>query len=146
MPIFQPNLTCSWAFYQMVRLILYSCSQPACFSGDTGQRFWTCSTLPLSQTAIVLWSSFPRPGKQPCHRDQCEESFRAINLANLLGGFWVPWFRLSCLITNKPCMDYMCFLTVFGQAEKQNKKMQWLEGFCLFKKKKKERKKTQMLP
>lgn len=37
-------------------------------------------------------------------------------------------------------MASMWFLTVFGQAAKQNKKMQWLEGFCLLKKKEKRHK------
>lgn len=104
---------------------------PASFSGGSGQRFWTHLALPFSQRADVLWSSLPRLGKQPCHQDQGEQSFEAVNTASLLEGRLLSascCFTFPALLLNEPYVVTVC---LGGQRNRTRRCNGW-RLVCLF--------------
>lgn len=132
--IFQTALACLWPFYQMVQLFLYRCSEPASvFLWRRRAALLNSLSAPrLSKCRCPLIS--PRPGKQPCHQDRCEESCKAINPANLLEGWLLSaccCFTFPSSLPNKPCMASLCFLTVClgGQQNKTEQEDAMVGGF-----------------
>lgn len=123
MPVFQTNLTCSCFFIRWWSFSYAGApSQPACFPGGT--VILNLLSASFSWNAAVLWSSLPRLGKQPCHQDQCEVSFKSISPANLLEGWLLGTghcFTFPALLPSVPYMASLSFLIVFGQTTKQNR-------------------------
>lgn len=103
--------------YQMVQLFLCWCSKPAAlFPSRHRAVILNLLRATFSWNAAVLWTSFPRLGKQPCHQDRCEVSFKAINPANLLEGRLLSTghcFTFPALLLSEPCMAILWLPCLF---------------------------------
>lgn len=129
-------------FYQMVQLFLCPCSKPAgLFPWRHRAVILNLLSASFSWNASVLWSSFPRLGKQPCHQDRCEVSFKAINPANLLDERLLSTghcFTFPALLPSEPCMVLQwlpCLLKIcLGRQQNRTRCNGW-RVFVLKKKK-----------